>query len=130
MGKFMIKIVFEKKEKLKKERKKNLYLFFSFVLIWNSIIHFRLLFSYAFAELENAGDVDAAVRKTNNYPFSKTLRLTVNRWSDFEKLMQVDEEYNPPSIPEYKPKVCISILNYDTIMEDVFIHISFFLCIL
>ena len=56
-------------------------------------------------ELQSTKDVDVAITKTNNYKLDSKHYLIVTRWSDFDRMAKVDDEYVEPVVAPYKPKV-------------------------
>ena len=74
------------------------------------VLILKYLFSFAFVEVKSLADVEKAILKTNNYKLDKSHTLLVNRWSDLERLQKVEEEYVPPEIDDFQPKVSLSLL--------------------
>jgi hypothetical protein len=56
-------------------------------------------------ELASAEDAALAIRMMDGYPFDKRHKFSVNRFTDVEKLANLDEEYKEPAEEEYKDRV-------------------------
>lgn len=59
---------------------------------------------YVFLELTNAEDANQAVRVMDGYHFDKRHQFAVNRFTDVEKLANLDEEYHEPEEEPYKDR--------------------------
>lgn len=63
--------------------------------------------SYIFMEFSNAEDASLAIRMMDGYPFDKRHKFSVNKFTDIEKLANLDEKYEEPVEEEYKDRVSI-----------------------
>jgi translation initiation factor 3 subunit B len=61
-------------------------------------------------ELASAEDAALAIRMMDGYPFDKRHKFAVNRFTDIEKLANLDEEYKEPEEEEYHDRVSIGKL--------------------
>lgn len=59
---------------------------------------------YIFIELASPADASLACRLMDEYPFDKRHRFAVNRFTDIEKLADLDEEYQEPPAEEYQDR--------------------------
>ncbi|PWN45731.1 translation initiation factor eIF-3b [Ceraceosorus guamensis] len=59
---------------------------------------------YIFIELRSPADATLACRLMDDYPFDKRHRFAVNRFTDIEKLANLDEEYQEPPAEEYQDR--------------------------
>lgn len=70
-------------------------------------------FSYLFMEFSNADDAARALLTMNGHAFDAKHTFLINRFTDFERYLNVDETYHEPPPEEYKAKV--SLLCYATV---------------
>ena len=56
-------------------------------------------------ELASAEDAALAIRTMDGYPFDKRHKFAVNRFTDVEKLANLDEKYQEPEEKEYEDRV-------------------------
>ncbi|KDN45875.1 eukaryotic translation initiation factor 3 subunit B [Tilletiaria anomala UBC 951] len=59
---------------------------------------------YMFIEMNSAQDATTAIKLMDQYPFDKKHRFFVNRFTDIEKLANLDETYSEPAIEAFKEK--------------------------
>ena len=60
---------------------------------------------YIFMEFKNADDAARALVAMNGHPFDAKHTFLINRFTDFERYLNLDETYVEPPPEEYKPKV-------------------------
>lgn len=60
-------------------------------------------------EFKNADDASRALATMNGHPFDAKHIFMINRFTDFERYLNLDETYVEPEPEEYKPKVCSSV---------------------
>ncbi len=60
---------------------------------------------YAFLEFGAHGSAVEAVRTINNYKLDKQHTFAVNMFSDFDKFLDIPDEWEPPNEEEYKDQV-------------------------
>lgn len=60
---------------------------------------------YIFIELASTEDANLAIRTMDGYPFDKRHKFAVNRFTDVEKLANLDEQYTEPPEEEYTDRV-------------------------
>lgn len=63
-----------------------------------------------FVEFKNAEDAAYAMAAMNGHPFDAKHTFWVNRFTDVEKYVNMDETWVEPEPEPYKPKVCLSYL--------------------
>ena len=56
-------------------------------------------------EFKNADDASRALATMNGHPFDAKHIFMINRFTDFERYLNLDETYVEPPPEEYKPKV-------------------------
>lgn len=61
-----------------------------------------------FVEFKNAEDAAYAMAAMNGHPFDAKHTFWVNRFTDVEKYVNMDETWVEPEPEPYKPKVCLS----------------------
>ncbi len=61
--------------------------------------------SYLFMEFSNADDAARALLTMNGHAFAAKHTFLINRFTDFERYLNVDETYHEPAPEEYKAKV-------------------------
>ncbi|KAI9064897.1 translation initiation factor eIF-3b [Trametes sanguinea] len=59
---------------------------------------------YLFMEFKNADDANRALATMNGHPFDAKHTFYINRFTDFERYLNMDETYHEPPPEEYKPK--------------------------
>merc|ERR1719412_2714465 len=57
---------------------------------------------YIFLEFNHHSNALEAVKSTNNYKLDKQHTFTVNLFSDFDKYLNISEEWEPPKVQPYK----------------------------
>ena len=62
-------------------------------------------------EFSNADDANLAIRMMDGYPFDKRHKFAVNKFTDIEKLANLDEKYEEPAEEEYKDRVSVGCFN-------------------
>ncbi|TFK30543.1 translation initiation factor eIF-3b, partial [Coprinopsis marcescibilis] len=59
---------------------------------------------YAFVELRNVDEANAAIAAMDNHPFDSKHTFRVNKFTDVERFANLDEEYVEPEEEEYVPR--------------------------
>ncbi|EJF62267.1 translation initiation factor eIF-3b [Dichomitus squalens] len=59
---------------------------------------------YIFMEFKNPDDASRALAAMNGHPFDARHTFLINRFTDFERYLNLDETYVEPPPEEYKPK--------------------------
>ena len=70
---------------------------------------------YAFVEFRHADDASRALATMHMRPLDSKFTFMVNRFTDFERYLNLDEAYAEPPPEEYVPKVCDSIISWQVI---------------
>ena len=67
-------------------------------------VDWRWICSFLFMEFKNADDASRALATMNGHPFDAKHTFLINRFTDFERYLNLDETYVEPPPEEYKPK--------------------------
>jgi hypothetical protein len=77
-------------------------------------------------ELASAEDAALAIRTMDGFPFDKRHKFAVNRFTDVEKLANLDEQYQEPEEEEYKDRVRDNCSRGRVILEEYGLTIFLF----
>ncbi|KAI8369877.1 eukaryotic translation initiation factor eIF2A-domain-containing protein [Choanephora cucurbitarum] len=76
---------------------------------------------YLFIDFKEAQSAHAAVKNLDGHKLSKTVTLSVNKFTDVEKYSDMSEEYVEPEIPPYTPKEHLKSALMDPQARDQFV---------
>ncbi|KAI8052584.1 eukaryotic translation initiation factor eIF2A-domain-containing protein [Gilbertella persicaria] len=76
---------------------------------------------YLFIDFKSAESAHAAVKNLDGHKLSKTVTLSVNKFTDVEKYSDMSEEYVEPEIPPYTPKEHLKSALMDPLARDQFV---------
>lgn len=85
--------------------------------------HIRVLlpYSYLFIDFKSAESAHAAVKNLDGHKLSKTVTLSVNKFTDVEKYSDMNEQYVEPEIAPYEPKEHLKSALMDPQARDQFV---------
>ncbi|KAI8384078.1 eukaryotic translation initiation factor eIF2A-domain-containing protein [Blakeslea trispora] len=76
---------------------------------------------YLFIDFKEPQSAHAAVKNLDGHKLSKTVTLSVNKFTDVEKYSDMSEEYVEPEIPPYTPKEHLKSALMDPQARDQFV---------
>ncbi|CEI87545.1 hypothetical protein G6F70_008083 [Rhizopus microsporus] len=76
---------------------------------------------YLFIDFVSAESAHAAVKKLDGYKMTKTITLSVNKFTDVEKYSDMNEEYVEPEIEPFTPKEHLKSYLMDPLARDQFV---------
>ena len=62
---------------------------------------------YIFMEFKSGDDAARALATMHGHPFDAKHTFAINRFTDFERFLHMDEAYEEPALEEYQSKVRI-----------------------
>lgn len=82
---------------------------------------YPLIHSYLFIDFVSAESAHAAVKKLDGYKMTRTITLSVNKFTDVEKYSDMNEEYVEPEIEPFTPKEHLKSYLMDPLARDQFV---------